>query len=143
MTRNNKLIVGVVGVLVALGLSAWWFARMQQEAANVDTAVVEFKKGNYASAAIQLAPYARHGNKTAQLTLGIMYAFGDGVARDRKKAVDLLSQANQGLPDMYLWIAQSFEKGDGVVKDDSEARAWYSLAAEAGSADAKKIVGSW
>jgi TPR repeat protein len=39
--------------------------------------------------------------------------------------------------EMYLWIARSFENGDGVSKDPAEAMAWYRIAADEGSSQAR------
>lgn len=138
-TPQKKMMLSIACVLVIGGLGAWWLLRVRQEAANVDAGVVEFKKGNYADAARQLMPYAQRGNKTAELTLGIMYAFGNGVAKDRKRATELLD-GNEKAADLYFWIGQSFDKGDGVAENHNEAKAWYSLAAQAGNEEAKKII---
>lgn len=138
---HKKLILGFSCILLAAGSGAWWVMRAQREAANVDRGVVEFKKGNYVDAARQLTPYAQRGNKTAQLTLGIMYAFGNGVAQDRKRAAELLGgSGNEKTADLYLWIGQSFDKGDGVSADSNEAKAWYGLAAQAGNEEARKLL---
>jgi uncharacterized protein len=137
--QQQKMIGSIACILLIGGLGAWWFTRVHREAANVDAGVVEFKKGNYADAARRLAPYAQRGNKTARLTLGIMYAFGNGVAKDRKRATELLDDSEKAA-DLYFWIGQSFDNGDGVAEDRGEAKVWYSLAAQAGNEEAKKIT---
>jgi TPR repeat protein len=41
---------------------------------------------------------------------------------------------------MSLWIAKSLENGDGVAKDSTEAMAWYQVAADEGSAEARDFL---
>lgn len=70
-----------------------------------------------------------------------MYAFGNGVARDRTKARALLAESlDERTGEFYLWVVRSFETGDGVAKDEAEAQEWYKLAAEAGNEEAKKAL---
>jgi TPR repeat protein len=129
----------LVALLVVAGASAFFvIAGLNREARDVDNGVVEFKKGNYAVAVHVLAPYAERGNHAAQLNMGIAYAFGLGVARDRARARRLIKAA---VPDrdaaMFVWIARSLEAGDKVEKDPSEAVAWYRVAAAEGNAEAQ------
>jgi TPR repeat protein len=111
---------------------------MKREDRAVDDGVVEFKKGNYESAIRMLTPYSDRGNKAAELNVGIACAFGLGVRRDRDRA-HALFRHSLGLRarDTYLWIAKSFETGDGVAKDANEAMAWYRIAADDGSSEAR------
>jgi TPR repeat protein len=37
-------------------------------------------------------------------------------------------------------LASFYEQGRGVAKDENQARVWYSKAADAGNADAKKWI---
>jgi TPR repeat protein len=39
---------------------------------------------------------------------------------------------------MYLWVAKSLDTGDGVPKNQAEAMAWYRIAADEGSTEAKR-----
>lgn len=133
------ITVSVAGVLLAAG--AIWALHMHRVATAVDNGVVAFKKGDYAQAISILAPLAERGNATAQLTMGTMYAFGSGVARDRTKASALLAESlDERTGEFYLWVARSFETGDGVAKDEAEAQEWYKLAAHVGNEEAKKAL---
>jgi TPR repeat protein len=139
MTKSRVTIV-VLALLIAAGTAAYWLvARIDSEAKAVDNGVVEFKRGNYESAVRILSPYADRGNQAAQLNLGLAYAFGQGVSKDRDRARQLLKSAlGAKSAEMYAWIAKSFEMGDGVAKDPTEATAWYHIAAEAGSSEAQE-----
>jgi TPR repeat protein len=113
--------VGIVGIVSAVVLAAagyFGLQSMRREARAVDDGVVEFKKGNYMSAVQMLTPYADRGNMAAELNVGIAYAFGLGVSRDRERAHALFRQSlGSRAPETYLWVARSFETGDGVAKE--------------------------
>jgi TPR repeat protein len=131
--------VGIVVVLVLAVGGYFGLQAMKREARAVDDGVVEFKKGNYASAVRMLTPYAERGNKAAELNLGIAYAFGLGTSRDRERAHALFRDSlGSKAQDTYMWVARSLETGDGVGKDAEEARAWYQIAANEGSAEARE-----
>ncbi|MGQ0836762.1 MAG: tetratricopeptide repeat protein [Gammaproteobacteria bacterium] len=137
MTRNRTGILLIAALVVVGAIAYFVLARIDSEAKAVENGVVEFKKGNYESAAQMLSPYADQGNETAQLNVGIAYAFGQGIARNRERAHGLLQSAlGSKAPEMYVWIAESFERGQEVEKDAAEALAWYRIAANEGNAQA-------
>lgn len=139
MNWRRVAVIGVVGVVVLAAGGYFGLQTIKREQRAVDDGVVEFKKGNYASAVRMLAPYAGRGNKTAELNVGIAYAFGLGVSRDRQRAHALLRDSlGSRAPETYLWVAKSFETGDGVTKDSKEAIAWYRIAADDGSSEARE-----
>jgi TPR repeat protein len=114
MNWRRAAKVGVVGmaVLVAAGYSG--LHAMKREGRAVDDGVVEFKKGNYESAVRMLTPYADRGNKAAELNVGIAYAFGLGVSRDRERSRTLFRRSlGSRCQETCLWSAKSFETGDG------------------------------
>jgi uncharacterized protein len=138
VSRTRAVTIGIVALGV-LGVGGYFALQvMKGDARAVDDGVVEFKKGNYESAVRMLTPYADRGNKAAELNVGIAYAFGFGVKRDRERARALLRNSlGARAQDMYLWVAKSFETGDGVAKDAQEAIAWYRIAADDGSSEAR------
>jgi TPR repeat protein len=137
--RTGVAILG--GAVLAIASAYLLLLHIRREARAVDDGVVEFKKGNYVDAVRLLTPYADSGNKTAQLNLGIAYAFGLGVKRDRALAHDFLRHSTgKNSAEMSLWIAKSLENGDGVAKDSTEAIAWYRVAADEGSAEARDFL---
>ena len=114
---------------------------LDRQARQIESGVVAFKRGDYKKAVDVLTPYANDGDKTAQLNLGLAYAMGLGVERDRDKARALLRSAlGDRTAPTYAWVARSFEVGDGVAKNSDEATSWYRAAAEEGSADAKSWI---
>jgi TPR repeat protein len=129
--------IGFVGLVLVAAGAYFGLQRLQREGRAVDDGVVEFKKGNYESAVRMLTPYADKGNKAAELNVGLAYAFGLGVARNRERAHTLFRDSlGKKSPDTCLWVAKSFEAGDGVGKDAAEALAWYHIAAADGSREA-------
>ena len=137
---NRIRIATAVVCITAIGASIAYFAleHIKHDARAVDAGVVEFKKGNYEAAIRILGPYADRGNERAEFNVGIAYALGLGVRRDRERAHAMLhrSMGPKAL-EMYTWLAKSFENGDGVAKDPAEAMAWYRIAADEGSDQAR------
>jgi len=135
--------IGAVGIAV-LAVGAYLGLRaLDRDGRAVDDGVVEFKKGNYESAVRMLTPYADRGNKAAELNVGLAYAFGLGVSRDRGRAQALLGRSlGAKAQETYLWVAKSFETGDGVAKDPQEAIAWYRIAAHDGNSEAREHLKS-
>jgi len=76
---------------------------------------------------------AAQGLDEAQLSLGLMYLNGWGVARDRAEALRLFQlAAAQGHAAGLFWVAFCHEKGQGVAVDVAEAIRWYRRAQAAG-----------
>jgi TPR repeat protein len=136
-TRSKSWAAAFVLVIVVLGVGYYLYGQ-RRDSRIVDTGVVAIKQGEYQNALAILEPFARRGNQAAELNMGLAYAFGLGTPRDRSKAVELLRiSTNDRSADMYLWIAESFRNGDGVVANPDEANAWYRIAADAGSEKAR------
>jgi TPR repeat protein len=137
-----KVIILIVIATSLAGVVGYVYMKhLEVDAEAVETGVVAFKKGDYKTAVEILEPYSIKGNETARLTLGMAYAFGHGVSRDREKAKALLQSSTDGkTAEFYFWIGRSFEKGDGVEKNILEAKNWYQIAAEAGYLQARKLV---
>jgi TPR repeat protein len=132
-------MIAVAGLLIAAAGAYFGLQGSKREGRAVDDGVVEFKKGNYETAVRMLTPYADKGNKAAELNVGIAYAFGLGVSRNRERAHALLRDSlGTRASDTYLWVAKSFETGDGVGRDTGEAVAWYRIAADDGSNEARE-----
>lgn len=76
---------------------------------------------------------AEKGDAEAQLELGRMYLFGDGVPADEKKGVKLIRKAaKQGLPDAYGELGLMYYSGDGVSADIKKSTKYFRKAAELG-----------
>lgn len=74
---------------------------------------------------------AEDGDADAQLTLGMVYAAGDRVAKDEVEAVKWFRLAAlQGNDIAQTKLAEAYQKGGGVERDPIAALAWHRLAAE-------------
>jgi uncharacterized protein len=81
------------------------------------------------------------GDVVAQFSLGAMLYYG---ADDTAQAVDWFRKAAaQGYAAAEFQMAQLYDFGFGVPRDDGEALAWYRKAAEHGSAAAHRSVGDF
>jgi TPR repeat protein len=63
----------------------------------------------------------------------MMYAAGQGVEKDKAKAVFFMQKAaDQGDSDAEYFLGQMYERGEGVEQDLTQARQWYQRAANQG-----------
>ena len=98
---------------------------------------------DYARAQSDLRKAADRGNAAAQFNLGVVYANGQGVARDDREAARLYKlAADQGNEWAQCSLGVFYEQGrGGLPKDDREAARLYKLAADQGNPQAQKIIG--
>ena len=79
----------------------------------------------------------------SQFMLGICYYSGDGVTKDRVKALKWYRKAAElGLAVAQNDLAVAYSLGDGVTKDDVEAGKWWRKAAEQGLTASQTALGS-
>ena len=89
-----------------------------------------------------LRAIAESGEADAQVTLGLIYARGEGVPQDDAEAIAWFRKAAaQGNAYALHNIGSSYANGRGVPQDDVEAVAWFRKAAEHGLADAQATLG--
>src|SRR6185369_3545456 len=80
---------------------------------------------------------AEQGDPDSLAELGEMYLVGDGIARDYKKAAELLRRsAEEGQSNAARLLGIMYFNGDGVAQDPNQARDWLMRAADAGRRDA-------
>ena len=85
---------------------------------------------------------AEQGNADAQLKLGFMHTYGDGVLKDDKQAIKWFRKAaEQGHAGAQNNLGAMYDDGKGVLKDDKEAVKWFLKAAEQGLASAQYNLG--
>ena len=85
---------------------------------------------------------AEKGDADAQFTLGVMYAKGNGVAKDPAQAVTWYrTAADHGNAPAQFNLGVMYATGDVVEKDYAEAVKWYRKAADQGNADAQFNLG--
>ena len=78
-------------LIVSLGL-----ALTLSFGATLDEGVEAFEKGDYKTALIIFEDLASKNNDKAQFNLGIMYANGQGVIQDKKRAKEYFRKACDG-----------------------------------------------
>lgn len=85
---------------------------------------------------------AAAGSPRALRTLGIMYANGEGVARDQRRALEYFYEAalRDDAVAMYA-LASAFRGGAGVARDDALARYWLQRSARNGYRPARLARG--
>ena len=138
MTLVNKLLpmlrMAAIVVFVLPGMEA-----QQSQRAGV---LYEAASKGEGSALKELTALAQSGDSAAQVNLGLMYAFGEGVPRDYDQAVawyrksaeqgEVLAEANLGIV---------YSNGQGVAKDAAVAARWFRLAAEKGDSQSQFNLG--
>ncbi len=74
---------------------------------------------------------AEGGEAEAQFRLGVMYAYGRGIARDEQQAAEWLRQAaGQNHVTAQMRFGLMLARGAGVAKNEVEAAEWLGKAAE-------------
>ena len=75
------------------------------------------------------AKAAEQGHAKSQYELGKCYKNGEGVAKDRAKAVELFTKAaNQDNADAQLALGKCYLKGKGVPKNTAKAKELFKKA---------------
>jgi len=73
--------------------------------------------------------------------LGVLYATGEGVAKDPEEAARLCRRAADAGNDLAARnLGTMYETGEGVPKDLKTALAWYQKGADLGDDESKKAV---
>ena len=128
----KKLLVCILFVLLGTQMSA-------QE---IDKGYEAYNDGDYATALNEWKPIAEQGYAFAQYNLGIMYEYGNGVAKDYAEAVKWYRlSAEQGYAIGQYSLGLMYSNGYGVLKDKAEAVKWWRLSAEQGYVYAQGILG--
>ena len=112
-------------------------------AGTIEDAAAAYRRGDYTTASRLLRSLADNGNATAQASLGMMYADGEGVSQDYSQAVVWLRKAaEQGEVLAQANLGMMYAKGQGVPQDYSQGIVWLRKAAEQGDARAQETVGT-
>ena len=105
---------------------------------NFDTGFSCYKKKDYACALKHWEPLANQGDSDAQFNIGVMYANGQGVAKDDEKAVYWYRKAaEQGYVNAQYNLGVMYYNGYGIAKNTSKAFYWESIAAAQGHENGK------
>lgn len=147
-TRARKAILfvsGIAAVVFAVWLVAPWISDATSkftspptsQAAEVKPASVDFVGMDMAD----LEKIARQGNSSAQYSLGMKYASGDGTVKNYHEALGwFLKAADAGNIRAAAKIATCFWAGKGAPQDYSKAYFWGLLAQAAGDETGRVIV---
>jgi TPR repeat protein len=101
-----------------------------------------YLRKDYETALAKLRKAAEKADAAAQLTIGVMYANGQGVAQDYREAVHWYTlAAKQGLAQAQTSLATMYNDGKGVTQDYKSAVHWYQLAAQQGNRLAQNNLG--
>lgn len=99
------------------------------------------KAGDYAEAFCLWRPLAMQGDREAAYHLGWLYANGNGLRVDVRKAVYWWKRsADAGHLDAMFDLALAYTNGERISKDPERAIDWYMKAALGGHEDAREIV---
>ncbi|WP_044528963.1 SEL1-like repeat protein [Herbaspirillum sp. B65] len=97
---------------------------------------------DYAKAAKLWSKSAEEKHWQAMLNLASLYIHGKGVGKDTERAVVLVEEVmKMGIPRAFDFMGTLHMNGTGVRQDATRAYAFWSLAAEMGSADAQTYLG--
>lgn len=130
--RALQLGVVLLGLLTVSGIKA----------ATLEEGKAAYLVKDYARAMNILLPFAEQGDAQAQLTVGIMYDYGQGVTEDNAIAMEWYKKAAlQGIPTVQHNLGAKCFEGIGVPKDYKEAAKWWHMAAEAGLAESQYGLG--
>lgn len=99
------------------------------------------RRGECETALVEARAAADAGNAEAQLQLSDWHFFGTCLDKDDEASARFALQAAQGgMPRAQAVVGQLYASGLGVAHDNAEARRWYTLAAEAGDAEAMLLL---
>lgn len=100
------------------------------------------RRGDYATALKGYRILAERGSSAAQNNLGVMYEYGNGVARNHTQAVRWYRKAaEQGNALAQTNLGVMYSNGRGVAQSHAEAVRWYRKAAEQGNTRAQNNLG--
>jgi uncharacterized protein len=133
-----------------------WFVALSSlvaicTAADFNSGLTAYNKGDYTAAAKEWRPLAEQGVAAAQFNLGLMYYDGHGVPLDFAQAAEWFTKAaEQDYGKAQYDLGAMYGIGKGVKRDYVQAYKWLNLCAAKGDARcaeqrdlvAKKLKGS-
>jgi TPR repeat protein len=97
---------------------------------DLETGKEAYDRGDHATAMTKLRPLAEQGNADAQVKVGLMYGYGEGVTQDHVEAAKWYRRAaEQGHAFGQSLLGYMYEDGQGVPLDYVQAHMWFNLAA--------------
>jgi len=120
----------IKAALVALCLAA----PVPAVAGPLEDGNVAWARNDFATALRHWRPLAEQGNGDAQVNIGTLYQYGDGVPQDYGEALRWYRRAAEkghGMGQNYLGLM--YYRGSGVPQDYVLAHMWFNLAAAQGA----------
>ena len=97
---------------------------------DYEDGVAAFQRNDDSTALVKFRRAAEQGSAAAQDKLGVMYAYGHGVAQDYKEAVRWYRlAAKSGFNNAQHNLGFMYSNGRGVVQDYVRAHMWFNIAA--------------
>lgn len=104
-------------------------------AADFNTGLTAYNKGDYTTAAREWRPLAEKGVAAAQFNLGLMYYDGHGVPLDFVQAAEWFTKAaEQDYGKAQYDLGAMYGVGKGVKRDYVQAYKWLNICAAKGDA---------
>ena len=117
------------------------FSAKSQTSISIQTAEQALSDGNYEKALEIWETLSNKGNLIAINNLGFMYERGYGVIRNQKKAVALYKKAAEGgIAVAQFNYGEALFLGNGIKKNNTEAKKWLLIALDRGSKDALYLL---
>ena len=140
---KRTLVSLVIGLSLLMGAMNGADAQYYDPSAwNFDRGVRAYESRDFATALKEWTASAELGNAIAKNNLGAMYAKGEGVVQDYKKAarwyrLSALNLDKHGQYNLSLLLAE----GQGIAQDYKEALRLMRMSAAQGLADAQAALG--
>ena len=110
---------------------------------DMKNALELLRAGRDAEAARFLLLSSNNGNPSAQYSLGLLYATGNGVPEDFAMAVEYFSKAaEQDIAAAQNDLGMCYYDGTGTAKNDKLAAYWFGRAAKLGMTEAQLRLGN-
>ena len=124
-------------LLSSLFGAAMLLALVPAHGQDFEAGLLAYSGGDYAAALAEWRPLAEAGHAEARNKLGIMYANGQGVARDDAAAAGWFRLAAEaGNADAPYYLGAMYGAGLGVAQDYVRALMWSDIAAARGIEEA-------
>jgi hypothetical protein len=132
ISKRANYLAGLAGVVIVAGAFAWNVVGVPDDPRREQT------RANATAELADLMKRAHADDPVAEYKLSRMYARGNGVETDKKKAQMWLERAAQhGNSDAQYELGNALREGFGVVQDYERAVKWLQQAAMSGHADAQ------
>ncbi len=122
-----------LALFLTIAAALWAAGQNPDFQAGVDA----YNRGDFAAALKQWQPLAEQGDANAQYNLGMLYARGQGVQQDYKRAAEWYEKAAaQDVPAAEYNLGVMYANGQGVTANPEEAAKWFLKAEQKGVGEA-------